>query len=788
MSYNPFDSSTWHLATNNYISATIPQPEPQPQEAGSYFGRSVPACESPPLINSNYDQNNTAYNYQTYLTSNEAALQPDPNSANPPQGQRTETHQIDQIAEAYYNPFASRSHDNYSAPQVAQVTRISFELQEHDSILLTLRDVDLNNSSQMNIIANIKDILMQNQAQLKSEFEYFIGTSQYHTIVNGLKQLEYVKVQDLPPNIVHLFINNVNTAESEQWTLDDIKQRLPEELWESLYLYQRQGVLYAVNKGGKVLIGDEMGLGKTIQATAIACYYCGEWPLLIICPASVCNNWAEEIGRNIPFLQREQITVIKNGRESTANHRVVILSYDLCIRMTAQLQAFKVIIVDESHMLKNKNAKRTQTIVPLVKNASRAVLLTGTAVLSRPAELFTQINALNPRLFPSFNAFGLRYCVDSQGYFDENFKGSCHLRELHLLLSRSIMIRRLKRDVLHELPAKHRHKVNVSVQVSTGQMSSVKMNENAEDEIQIEDEEDLTASEEAVLAWMSSKVFKNKDNLMENYRSTSLAKIPGVVNYVTKLLEVQDKFLVFAHHLQLLDAISQALQTKGVQFIRIDGNTSLDQRHNRVKMFQNNPGVRVAVLSITAAGAGITLTKSNVVVFAELYWTPGMLIQAEDRVHRIGQQRDVNIYYLVAPGTVDDIMWPMIRKKLDIVGRALNGVEEALKTIKSDAPEMSRDTLETLQPFIEQQRQKEFKSTPVLIEHSLTSPGAMISSFSNVSRNGNGLSSQIIVNDNIQYTYHGPAVVSGSKRSIEQVDEYGDADLSNNPAKRFKTA
>jgi SWI/SNF-related matrix-associated actin-dependent regulator 1 of chromatin subfamily A len=124
------------------------------------------------------------------------------------------------------------------------------------------------------------------------------------------------------------------------------------------------------------------------------------------------------------------------------------------------------------------------------------------------------------------------------------------------------MIRRLKRDVLHELPAKHRHKVNISVQVSTGQMSSVKMNENAEDEIQIEDEEDLTAAEEAVLAWMSSKVFKNKDNLMENYRSTSLGKIPGVVNYVTKLLEVQDKFLVFAHHLQLLDAISQALQTK----------------------------------------------------------------------------------------------------------------------------------------------------------------------------------------------------------------------------------
>jgi SWI/SNF-related matrix-associated actin-dependent regulator 1 of chromatin subfamily A len=137
------------------------------------------------------------------------------------------------------------------------------------------------------------------------------------------------------------------------------------------------------------------------------------------------------------------------------------------------------------------------------------------------------------------------------------------------------MIRRLKRDVLNELPAKHRHKVNISVQVpAEQQISSVNMHENSDDEIQIEDEEDLTAAEEAVLAWMSSKVFKNKDNLMDNYRATSLAKIPGVVSYVTKLLEVQDKFLVFAHHLNLLDAISQSLQAK------VSRNSSFSKKEN----------------------------------------------------------------------------------------------------------------------------------------------------------------------------------------------------------------
>ncbi len=255
----------------------------QPQEeTGSYFGRSV-VTPAEPQYNSYNDQNNIQYNYEAYQTSNEAYLQQDPNSTNLTTDQPSEVPNYDQNSTAYYNPFASRSNDNYIAPQVAQVTRISFELVEPDTINMILHDVDLNNSLQMNIIDNIKNMLQQNQAQVKckfctrsnlgltlaltADFEYYIGTSQYHTIVSGLKQLEYVKVQELPANIVHLFINNADTSASEQWTLDDVKQRLPEELWESLYQYQRQGVLYAVKKGGKVLIGDEMGLGKTIQGT-----------------------------------------------------------------------------------------------------------------------------------------------------------------------------------------------------------------------------------------------------------------------------------------------------------------------------------------------------------------------------------------------------------------------------------------------------------------------------------------------------------------------------------------
>ncbi|VDL46541.1 unnamed protein product [Hymenolepis diminuta] len=153
------------------------------------------------------------------------------------------------------------------------------------------------------------------------------------------------------------------------------------------------------------------------------------------------------------------------------------------------------------------------------------------------------------------------------------------------------------------------------------------------------------------------------------FKETCQSKIAVVKQYITDLLENGRKFIIYAHHQEMLDALSQLMDSKKVEYIRIDGKTSSDQRGASCDLFQTSSTCRVALLSITAASTGLNLTASNLVVFSELYWNPGVLMQAEDRVHRIGQRDSVEIHYLLASGTVDEQLWSLVKNKLDVLSQ-----------------------------------------------------------------------------------------------------------------------
>ncbi|EQB59697.1 swi snf-related matrix-associated actin-dependent regulator of chromatin subfamily a-like protein 1 [Vairimorpha apis BRL 01] len=116
-----------------------------------------------------------------------------------------------------------------------------------------------------------------------------------------------------------------------------------------------------------------------------------------------------------------------------------------------------------------------------------------------------------------------------------------------------------------------------------------------------------------------------------------------------------------------MEGLSEFLKEKKVKFIKIDGSVLSSHRHRLVKDFQNNNDVTVALLSITACSTGLTLTSGKLVIFAELYWNPGTLLQAEDRIHRIGQNSSVDIHYIVCKGTVDEYVWPVLMRKLNVL-------------------------------------------------------------------------------------------------------------------------
>lgn len=441
---------------------------------------------------------------------------------------------------------------------------------------------------------------------------------------------------------------------------------LPSALDAALMPFQRSGVAFAVRRGGRVLIGDDMGLGKTIQAIATCCAFREDWPALIVVPNSVRFVWADELERWIPDMGPGAVNVVKSsqdvaGLSGPACFHIVtygLLSRASPLRDFLRLHSpFKIVVVDESHMIKNRTACRTKEILQIVRQASRPILLSGTPALARPVELYTQIEAVEPGLFKSFSAFTSRYCAPKWTPFGMDFNGSSNLQELNGLL-RPIMVRRLKADVLTELPEKRRQRISLEVDGAAANACATL-------------KEELQACGEA-------DQMERHQFLVQLYKETSKAKEGPASEYMEDLLQGGCKFLIFGHHLSMLDALEATAERNKVKSIRIDGSVSASERLRRVNEFQSSESVRVAILGVNAAGVGITLTAASTVVFAELHWTPGILVQAEDRAHRIGQKSSVNVHYLVASGTIDDIIWPSVSRKVEVVSKLCDGQADHL--------------------------------------------------------------------------------------------------------------
>ncbi|XP_007577659.1 SWI/SNF-related matrix-associated actin-dependent regulator of chromatin subfamily A-like protein 1 isoform X2 [Poecilia formosa] len=478
----------------------------------------------------------------------------------------------------------------------------------------------------------------------------------YKRLMDLLSGMAGVEVEPLPRAVIQAFAASFNgtVAKSSDVPEADLSSIDP-TLTSSLMPFQKEGVNFAVSKQGRLLLADDMGLGKTVQAICIAAYYRNEWPLLVVTPSSVRFTWAEAFRRWLPSLSPDSINVAVKAKENIRSGLVNIVSYDLLSRMDKQHAGppFNVLIMDESHFLKNMKTARCKAALPLLKAAKRVILLSGTPAMSRPCELYTQILSVKPSLFPRFHEFGVRYCdarQHQQKTWGWDYSGSSNLGELKLLLEECLMLRRLKSDVLSQLPSKQRKVVTVTIEGVSGRMKAA-----------------LSAAAKQLTKSHRSKM-EEKEALLVFYNHTAEAKLQAIMEYITDMLECgREKFLVFAHHKLVLDHITTELLKKNVSFIRIDGATPSAERQQLCEKFQFSSKSCVAVLSVTAANMGLTLHSADLVIFAELFWNPGVLIQAEDRVHRIGQTSNVDIHYLVAKGTADDHLWPMIQAKMNVL-------------------------------------------------------------------------------------------------------------------------
>ncbi|XP_077274708.1 SWI/SNF-related matrix-associated actin-dependent regulator of chromatin subfamily A-like protein 1 [Temnothorax americanus] len=480
-----------------------------------------------------------------------------------------------------------------------------------------------------------------------------------------------VTVARIPEAVFQIFKRNLksdNRVKSEQ----DLS-KIDEKLMDTLMPFQRDGICYGISKNGRCMIADDMGLGKTIQALGIAHYFKDSWPLLIVSPSSVKFQWSEAIYEFLPSIPTHYVHHFASTKDRIEDDKITITSYDFLARNVHVFERhiYGFVILDESHVLKSTKTARFQAAQRICAHARHIVLLTGTPALSRPSELYSQISLITTR-FLSYDDYGMRYCGGQRDMYSWEYTGCSNMQELQSLLKVNCMIRRMKTDVLHQLPSKIRQVIILdSDLIKTGKQMK---------EMSRKMEKTATALE-------------RHTTLLQYYTESSFARLKAVRKYVANLFENKKKCLLYAHHQNVLAAICEVAKSMNVRYIRIDGKTSPEQRKLQVDLFQERDDYMAAVLSITAANAGITLTAAHLVVFAELFWNPGILCQAEDRVHRIGQNDTVIIQYLVARNTADDYIWPLINKKMNVLNSV--GLKQDFSISNIDVA-----TLEETQPSL----------------------------------------------------------------------------------------
>jgi SWI/SNF-related matrix-associated actin-dependent regulator 1 of chromatin subfamily A len=457
------------------------------------------------------------------------------------------------------------------------------------------------------------------------------------------------------------------------------------ECYKKLYNYQKEGVSFIYQHGGRGIIGDEMGLGKTYQAATLIRFY--DVSTLVVCPASLKVNWKEEFAE----LCNDDLHVLNSCKDDFKRKNV--MSYGLLTskKMASKLTHFEMLVLDESHYVKNMASKRTKLIIKLAKKAKYVILLSGTPS-SRSSELFSQLKMVSAEHFKTFFPwqgrqnpgvfyFASRYCKPEKVFIGRNkfnyrFNGSERSWELYALLSH-YMIRRNKELVLTELPPLLRQKITLENLSVTKQKFFDKSLKDIE---RVREKQGARSAE---------------IQLMQLVNATAVIKVKHVLAYLKHVLEIktdENKFLIFAHHHLILDAISEMLTEVNIKHICFDGRTKSECRQVLVKDFQTDESIKFAVLGINAAGIGLNLYKANIVIFAELIWSQEAMLQCEARAHRIGQENTVTIKYLLLGGSTDDLIWMSLNSKVKNTAAVLDNKRKYLHAEKDTYDEKKTKT------------------------------------------------------------------------------------------------
>ncbi len=501
----------------------------------------------------------------------------------------------------------------------------------------------------------------------------------------------------------------------QRWFLKESRKKLEKRkikikkipgLKGKLYPFQLEGVNFIENNQGRVLIADEMGLGKTVQALA--------WlqlnkdkvkPVIIICPGFLKLNWSREIKK---WTSEKNIQILSGQTPYPISGNIILINYEILHYWKDDLldTGFKTIIIDECHFVKNKRAKRTKAFKKLSKSTEYLIALSGTPIESKPIDIYNIVYAIDSSIFPSYMNFTLDFCDAKKNGFGWDVSGASNTIQLNHILSRTIMIRRKKKDVLKYLPPKQFVKIPLQInnldeykKAENEFVSFLKelfenididsIDEELENKLRkyakdhdIEVGDDLT--EQNIEEIKDSKMRAAKKNAAMKIdplkQLAAKGKMDEVINWIEDFLESGEKLVVFTFHKKVIKKLTDHFKNA----VSIEGSTSNTQRQKNIDAFQNNPNVKLFIGQIKAAGVGSTLTAASNVAVVQYPWNPGTYHQACDRVHRITQLKQVTIWNLVAENTIEEKIIDILIKKEKTSSEVLDGKRSSSLSVLSE--------------------------------------------------------------------------------------------------------
>ena len=469
------------------------------------------------------------------------------------------------------------------------------------------------------------------------------------------------------------------------WTPDQ-----PEQLDAELRDYQLEGYRWLARLsqwGVGAVLADDMGLGKTVQALGVLLDRADEGPSLVVAPTSVGENWVRETERFAPSLR--PLLYRDHDRDQLIKDAVagdlIIVSYQLLQRDAKRFASrdWNTLVLDEAQFIKNAQTKTSQAVRGI--DADWRIGLSGTPLENHLGELWSLFRTLSPGLLGSWERFRTRFADPIERHKDQPS------RESLARLVRPFILRRTKDKVLKELPP--RTEITLQAELS-------KKERNLYEDIRVAALTELSGSGEGqhageqrirTLAWLTKlRQMACHPRLVDASWKKSSAKLDLLVSLVDELREGDHRALIFSQFVKHLDVIREAFDEQGIDYQYLDGSTPAKERQRRVDAFQSGEG-DLFLISLKAGGTGLNLTAADYVIHLDPWWNPAVEDQATDRAHRIGQDRPVTVYRLVAQGTIEEQILQLHADKRELVAGVLDGTDRAAKMNTEDLIQLIKE-------------------------------------------------------------------------------------------------